>query len=356
MSPLCPIFSTDDGARHGGCEADIRHASTLAFEALRYPAARVNEEPEQIAIADLPGGFGALEVLGATADRARAGDDVFQESLRAALADRAVLCLRQPQALEDADLRAVAQVFGPIKDPVGLTKDGNTLRYSEERQIVDAGFVLTDELRAELGDLNFGGLDTQRPGLFETFHTDDSYTEAPAAVTVLHARELPSDGGGPTWFLDMRAAYRALEPEVQQRILGLRALNRYNNGGAFPPRVSAEGPYEALVDVMHPVVRAHPITGLPALYIDLDRATSIEGMEAEEGRRLLRFVQDHAERHASTYAHSWQDHDVLVWDNASVQHRASGDFRLGEPRLFWRYMIEGTVPRAFSNESHVTSD
>jgi len=244
VSPLCPIFSTDDGARHGGCEADIRHASTLAFEALRYPAARVNEEPEQIAIADLPGGFGALEVLGATADRARAGDDVFQESLRAALADRAVLCLRQPQALEDADLRAVAQVFGPIKDPVGLTKDGNTLRYSEERQIVDAGFVLTDELRAELGDLNFGGLDTQRPGLFETFHTDDSYTEAPAAVTVLHARELPSDGGGPTWFLDMRAAYRALEPEVQQRILGLRALNRYNNGGAFPPRVSAEGPYE----------------------------------------------------------------------------------------------------------------
>src|SRR3974390_1922560 len=202
----------------------------------------------QIEIADLPGAFGAAEVRGVTPQGV---DDEVRPALRTALARHAVLCIRQAHALDDDSLRAIAQIFGPIKDPVGRTKDGGTLRYSEERQIVDAGFVLTDELRAELGGLNFGGLDAQRPGLFEPFHTDDSYTEPPAAVTVLHARELPSDGGGPTWFLDMRAAYRALKPEVQQRILGLRALNRYDNGGAFPPRVSAEGPYEALVDVMH---------------------------------------------------------------------------------------------------------
>ena len=53
------------------------------------------------------------------------------------------------------------------------------LRYGEERQIIDAGFVLTDELREQLGDLSFGGLDPQRPGLFETFHTDDTYAERP---------------------------------------------------------------------------------------------------------------------------------------------------------------------------------
>jgi alpha-ketoglutarate-dependent taurine dioxygenase len=316
----------------------------------------VSDGPQQIEIADLPGDFGASEVFGVTPDRARASDDEFRAVLREALANHAVLCLRQPEALDDADLRTIAQLFGPIKDPIGRTKDGEALRYSEERQIVDAGFVLTDELRAELGDLNFGGLDTQRPGLFETFHTDDSYTEQPASITVLHARELPSDGGGPTWFLDMRAAYRALEPQLRRRILGLRAMNRYNNGGAFPPRVSAEGPYEALIDVTHPIVRAHPITGLPALYIDLDRATSIEGMEVEEGRQLLRFLQEHAEKNAPTYAHSWQDHDVVVWDNAAVQHRASGDFRVGEPRLFWRYMIEGTVPQAFSRDDPATSE
>ena len=310
--------------------------------------------PARFETADLPGDFGALEVLGVTPHNAEA-DSSTGASLRAALAKHAVLCLRQPEALDDGGLRAIAQIFGPIKDPVGRAKDGTSLRYSDERQIVDAGFVLTDELRAELGDLNFGGLDAQRPGLFETFHTDDSYTEQPASATVLHARELPSDGGGPTWFLDMRAAYRTLEPELRQRILGLRALNRYNNGGAFPPRVAAEGPLEALVDVTHPIVRAHPVTGSPALYIDLDRATSIDGMDETEGRELLRHLQDHAEGNAPTYAHSWREHDVLVWDNAAVQHRASGDFRGGEPRRFWRYMVEGSVPQAFSRDEEATS-
>jgi alpha-ketoglutarate-dependent taurine dioxygenase len=270
-----------------------------------------------------------------------------QETLRDALAVNAVLCLRQSAALDEDRLRDLARIFGPIKDPIAPTKDGSTLRYSEECQIVDAGFVLTDELRAELGDLSFGGLDSQRPGLFETFHTDDSYTERPARATVLHARELPTGDGGATRFLDMRAAYLSLEPAMRQRIVGLRALNRYNNGGAFPPRVGAEGPFEALVDVTHPIVRAHPVTGVPALYLDLDRATAVEGMEEAEGRELLRFLQEHAESTAPTYAHSWQDHDVLVWDNASVQHRASSDFPLGEPRRFWRYMVEGPVPQPY---------
>ena len=293
----------------------------------------------------LPGDFGAVAVLGMTPSMA--SDVTVQQALRSALAVHAVLCLRQSSALDDDGLRAFAMAFGPIKDPIGRTKEGGTLRYSDERQIVDAGFVLTEELRAQLGGISFGGLDPQRPGLFETFHTDDSFTERPAAATVLNARELPKNGGGPTWFLDMRAAYRSLEPDVRQRLTGLRALNRYNNGGAFPPRIAAEGPFEALVDVVQPIVRAHPVTGEPALYLDLDRAVSIEGMEDTEGRELLRFLQQHAEEAGPTYAHGWQEHDVLVWDNASVQHRASGDFAVGEPRNFWRYMIEGPAPKPF---------
>ena len=40
-----------------------------------------------------------------------------------------------------------------------------------------------------------------------------------------------------------------------------------------------------------------------------------------------------------------QPFDVLVWDNASVQHKARGDYPVGEPRRFWRHMIEGERPR-----------
>jgi taurine dioxygenase len=289
----------------------------------------------------LPGPFGAAEIEGL--NPAVAVSSVSCELLRGALWDHAVVCVRLPQALSDEQARDLASMIGPIKDPVGRTREGSSLRYSEERQIVDAGFVLTDELRAELGDLNFGG-DQLRPGLFETFHTDDSYTERPAAATVLHARELPDGPGGNTHFIDMRAAYRQLDAAPRERLLGLRAVHAYNNGGVFPPRVPAEGPYEQLVEVAHPIVRAHPETGRPALYFDLDRATHIEGLPPGEGRVLLQSLQDHAEAHAPRYAHQWRPHDVLIWDNASVQHKAGGDFPVGQPRNFWRYMIEGKVP------------
>jgi hypothetical protein len=150
------------------------------------------------------------------------------------------------------------------------------------------------------------------------------------------ANELPSTPGGATHFVDMRAAYRFLEPDRRAQLLGLRAAYSYNNRGAFPPRVSAEGPFEQLVDVAHPIVRAHPVTGGASLYIDLDRATHVEGIPEIEGRALLQSLQDHAEAHAPRYAHAWRPHDILVWDNASVQHKAGGDFPVGEPRRFWR--------------------
>ena len=70
----------------------------------------------------------------------------------------------------------------------------------------------------------------------------------------------------------------------------------------------------------------------------------MEGLPLEEGRALLQTLQDHAEASAPYCEHHWQDHDVLVWDNASVQHKASGNFVLGEPRRFWRYMIAGGRP------------
>src|SRR5262249_13763124 len=128
------------------------------------------------------------------------------------------------------------ELFGPIKDPVARAKDGTTFRYEQPRQIIDSGFVLSDEIRAKLGDLSFGGLDDRRPGLFETYHTDDTYTAEPAFVTVLHARELPPSGGGPTCFLDMRAAYQLLDEATRRRVDGLRVRYAYNNEGAFRSR------------------------------------------------------------------------------------------------------------------------
>lgn len=284
--------------------------------------------------------FGVVEVLGLEPGSAEART----AALRAALARHGVLCLRVGRLLGDAELLSVARLFGPIKDPVARAKDGTPFRYDQERQTIDSGLVLTDEIRAKLGGLSFGGLDDRRPGLFETYHCDDTYTAEPAIATVLHARELPPSGGGPTHFIDMRAAYQLLDAATRQRLSDLRVRYAYNNEGAFPTRRSAHGPADVLEEVSHPLVRTHPSAGTRSLFLDLDRAKHVEDLPIDEGRSLLQQLQDHAEAHAPHCQHDWRDHDVLVWDNASVQHKAGGNFRLGEPRRFWRYMIAGGRP------------
>ena len=288
-----------------------------------------------------PDDFAPADVNGLRPD----SDPECSAVLRALLARNAVVCVRQKQPLTHAEFESIAELFGPIKEPVGRARDGSMFRYSPRRQVIDAGFVMTEAYRQEHGDLNFGGLDNERPGLFETYHCDDTYTEDPAQATVLHARQLPPSGGGPTHFIDMRAAWRQLDDGTRRRIAKLQVIYAYNNEGAFETRRSASGAADVLVDVTHPLVRTHPIARTKALFVDLDRARQVDGLPVQEGRDLLQTLQEHAERNAPTCHHDWRDHDVLVWDNASVQHKAGGNFRLGESRRFWRHMLAGPRPR-----------
>ena len=188
-------------------------------------------------------------------------------------------------------------MIGPVKDPVGRTRDGGVLRYSEERQIIDAGFVMTDELREQLGELSFGGLTRNGPDCSRPSTPTTPTPSARRSSTVLHARELPA-GPGRRHVLP-RHARRATTPRcrtTQRASIGLRAVHAYNNHGAFPPRVPAEGPFEA-ARRRRASDRARPSAsrGGPSLYFDLDRATHVEGMPIDEGRALLQSLQDHAE-------------------------------------------------------------
>ena len=255
--------------------------------------------------------------------------------------------MRGAGPLDLAGFAAVTRLFGPIKMPRAETRDGRTRDYAPAFQVIDAGRVVEPETAGAssgaVASESLGGLDPRRPGLFETFHIDDCYVARPAAATVVHARALPSRGGN-TEFLDLRVAHAQLSEELRAALAGLRAVHAHNNEGAFPTRVSARGANDCLAPASHPLVRTHPVTGRLGLYFDLDRATHVEGMSVPEGRALLERLQDQAEASAPRHQHVWQTHDVLVWDNVSLQHRARGDFPVGEPRQLWRHLVEGDRP------------
>ena len=286
-----------------------------------------------------PSGFGVAEVW--EVDQTCRAD---APALQALLAAHGVVCVHLGQRLDKAEFEHLASLFGEIKDPVGRMRSGESHQYSKPLQHIDAGFIVSDEELRNDGARTYGGLDDRRPGLFETWHCDDTFTPEPARATVLHARALPPSGGGPTHFMDMRAAWDLLDAVWQREIRDLDVAYAYNNEGVFAGRAAASGSSDALECVTHPLVRTHPVAGTRALFMDLDRATHIEGLAAEKGRDMLQALQDFAEAHAPKAQHDWQDADVLIWDNASVQHKAEGNFPLGEPRRFWRHLIAGPAP------------
>jgi alpha-ketoglutarate-dependent taurine dioxygenase len=73
--------------------------------------------------------------------------------------------------------------------------------------------------------------------------------------------------------------------------------------------------------------------------------SSIEGMEAEEGRALLDRMQDWATQPKFVYRHGWTIGDFLIWDNTGVMHRVE-KYPADSGRLLSRITLAGEEPLA----------
>jgi alpha-ketoglutarate-dependent taurine dioxygenase len=180
-----------------------------------------------------------------------------------------------------------------------------------------------------------------------TWHTDLSYTATPPRGSLLYAVEVPTTAQGETlgetWFVSTAAAYEALAPAMQQRLQGLRAIHR---AGAkqYAPGSTLAAAVRDLPEVIHPVIRTHPITGRQAIYVRAGECVGIVGMPEAEALALIAELSDFVTQPRFLYRHQWQVGDVLMWDNCCAQHRAIKDYALPQRRLMYRVTVNGTVP------------
>ena len=183
----------------------------------------------------------------------------------------------------------------------------------------------------------------------DEWHSDLHYMPEPSMATMLHALEVPEEGGE-TAFIDIYGAYDALPDATRQRIEGLRGINSWNR--LRNPRVKiseqhgdGKAQYETgHPDVMHPVVRTHPSTGRKALFVSPRHTLSIEGMEAGEADELLQELFAVQQRPEFLYVHKWQLGDVVIWDNRCTLHKAMGNIRPPGIRHLHRVTMTGDVP------------
>jgi alpha-ketoglutarate-dependent taurine dioxygenase len=157
----------------------------------------------------------------------------------------------------------------------------------------------------------------------EGWHTDSSYMPLAAKASVLSAQVVPSAAGETEW-ADMRAAYDALDENTRQRIAPLSAHHSLYHSQAQIGHVVQPGAgygFHTKGAPLRPLVKIHPITRRPALFIGR-HAHAIPGLDEAESERLLSDLVDFACRPPRTYAHRWQPGDVVIWDNRCVLHRA----------------------------------
>jgi alpha-ketoglutarate-dependent taurine dioxygenase len=153
------------------------------------------------------------------------------------------------------------------------------------------------------------------------WHSDGTFLPVAPSVSVLHAVKA-APLGGDTCFSSAVAAYEGLPEEVKQRIAPLRALGSL---AYVFSRLGTPGYREPPPPAAHPVVRVHPETGRPALYVNEQHTAGIVGMDDAEGAALLHFLTDEIKRPEYQVRWTWTDHAIAIWDNRAVQHYAVPD-------------------------------
>ncbi len=254
----------------------------------------------ELDIRPIAGLLGA-EVRGLATDHI---DEGVATQLRKALNDHLVLALPglDPSLRE---FRDIAALFGTV-DPVP---------YLEPVDPDVPEVISLDSLYQVKADL---------------WHTDATFLEQPPAIALLHMLDCPPHGGD-TMFIDCHAVYESLSPALQDFLLSLTCIHDDARGNR-----AAE----------HPVVRTHPDTGRPALFVNKQFSRRIPQLSRPESQMLLSYLFRWQEQIQFSTRWRWSPGDVVMWDERTTLHVMVNDTEAR--RDLRRVSVLGDTPRAFA--------
>ncbi|OKK14268.1 taurine dioxygenase [Streptomyces sp. CB00455] len=244
-------------------------------------------------------------------------ESVFGQ-IREAFLEHKVLFFRDQDITDEQQLQFAGR-FGPLsrRHPMMRTVDG-------------AGQVLAVDGEDQRAD---------------HWHTDISFTTTPSLGTTLRSVVLPPYGGD-TLVANAAAGYKDLPAELREIADRLWAVHTNH---AEQPRLGTERGDKVRAaflarrfETAHPVVRVHPESGEPSLFLG-GFAQWLVGMEVRESRPIIDVLQAYVRRPENTARWNWRPGDVLIFDNRSTQHYAVNDYGTHK-RVLHRVSINGEVP------------
>jgi alpha-ketoglutarate-dependent 2,4-dichlorophenoxyacetate dioxygenase len=253
------------------------------------------------------------------------------------ISQHGVLVFRN-QDITDEQQISFSEHFGKLEVPdlkTNITRD-------EDRRL---GKFMADISNLDRTHSILGGDSRQR--MFNLgnrlWHSDSSYRQVPAKLSLLSARVVPQRGGE-TQFADMCAAYDALDEIMKQEIEGLVCEHSlmYSRGRLgfddFTPEEQ-----ENFKPVLQTLVRIHPATGRRSLFLSA-HAGRITGWPTAAARVLLEELTELATQREFVYTHHWQRYDLVIWDNRRTMHRARRFDEINEVRDMRRTTVAGDAP------------
>ena len=166
----------------------------------------------------------------------------------------------------------------------------------------------------------------------ENWHSDGPYLETSADLVILAPHTLPQSGGDTMW-ASLYGAYEGLSDGMKAMLKDLQCVCESN-------RLTRGYGLDRLFSAIKPIIRSHPDSGRPYLFIGgPDAFVQFVGMTREESEPLIRYLYAQAHRPDIVYRHIWQPGDVVMWDNRCTLHYAVHDYGR-EPREMHRIALK----------------
>ena len=173
--------------------------------------------------------------------------------------------------------------------------------------------------------------DKDNPPENEVWHADLSFHEAPGYAAILHGVEIPPAGGDTLW-VDCEKIAADMSASMLQFLGQLSAYHTMHKGFSFVKVGGQQARSEAFDTVdhdansaHHPVIRHHPISGAPCLFVNAAFTEKINELSSDESETLLDYLCGLTHNPRYQFRLKWRPGTVAIWDNWSTQHFACGD-------------------------------
>ena len=179
-----------------------------------------------------------------------------------------------------------------------------------------------------------------------TWHSDWSFMKKPPSATLLHSKIIPPVGGN-TLFANTEKAFAALPEKMKDKLRNLKVIHSakipYADDGFYALEKEERSmkilpSKEAKATFSHPMVKIHPETNKECLFINPVYTINVEGFSEDASQQLLWELYEHMIQDQFVYEHVWNDDMLIMWDNRTVMHQATGGYD-GYDRLLHRITL-----------------